>query len=46
MEVKQTKNLYKSLQRGDESVFYASEKVTNSLIKKAKKSAILRTKYF
>ena len=46
MEVKQIKNLYKSLQRDDESVFYASEKVTNGLTKKAKKSNYPKDKVF
>ena len=38
MEQKKVKNLYKALQRDDESVFYASEKINNTLIKKAKRS--------
>ena len=38
MELKRTKSLFKALQKDDESVFYATEKITNNLIKKAKKS--------
>ena len=45
-ELKRTKNFYKSLQNDEESVFYASEKVTNTLIKKAKKSAYAKDKVF
>ena len=46
MEVKRTKNLFKALQKDDESVFYASEKITNNLIKKVKNSNYLKDKVF
>ena len=46
MEVKRSKNLYKALQKDDESVFYATEKETNNLIKKAKKSSYPKDKVF
>ena len=46
VDVKQAKNLYRSLQRDDDSVFYASERVTNTLIKKAKKSTYPKDKVF
>ena len=46
MEVKRSKNLYKTLQKDDESVFYATEKVTNNLIKEAKKSSYHKEKVF
>ena len=46
VDVKQAKNLYRSLQRDDDSVFYASERVTNILIKKTKKSTYPKDKVF
>ena len=46
MEVKRTNNLFKALQKDDESVFYATEKITNNLIKKAKKSNNQKDKVF
>ena len=46
MEQKKVKNLYKALQRDDESVFYASEKINNTLIKKAKRSNYSKDKVF
>ena len=38
--------MYKALQRDNESVFYASEKINNTLIKKAKKSSYQKDKVF
>ena len=46
MEQKKVKNLYKPLQRDDESVFYTSEKINNTLIKKAKRSNYSKDKVF
>ena len=46
MEQKKAKSLYKVLQRDDESVFYASEKINNTLIKKAKRSNYSKDKVF
>ena len=46
MEQKKAKNLYKALQRDNESVFYASEKINNILIKKAKKTSYPKDKIF
>ena len=43
-ELKQTENLFKSLTKDDFSIFYATEKITNSLSKKAKKSAYAKDK--
>ena len=45
-EIKRTKNLYKVLQRDEEITFYASEKINNNLIKKAKKSSYPKDKVF
>ena len=46
MEQKKAKNLYKALQRDAESVFYASEKINNTLIKKTKRSDYSKDKVF
>ena len=46
MEQKKAKNLYKALQRDNESVFYASEKINNILMKKAKKPSYPKDKVF
>ena len=46
MEQKKAKNLYKALQRDNESVFYASEKINNILIKIAKKTSYPKDKIF
>ena len=45
-EIKRTKNLYKVLQRDEGSIFYASEKINNNLIKKSKKSSYPKDKLF
>ena len=43
---KKAKNLFEALQRDDESVFYSSKKINNTLIKKAKKSSYPKDKVF
>ena len=46
MEQKKAKKLYKVLQRDDESVFYATEQINNTLIKKARRSNYSKDKVF
>ena len=42
--IKQTKNLFKSLTKDEFSVFYAADKITNNLLEKARKSYHLKDK--
>ena len=44
-EFKQTKNLFKSLTKNENSVFYSAEKITNNLLKKANKSNYSKDKF-
>ena len=46
MEQKKAKKLYKVLQRDDESVFYATEQINNTLTKKARRSNYSKDKVF
>ena len=43
---KRTKNLYNALKTDEQSVFFASDKINNTLIKKAKKSRYEKDKVF
>ena len=43
---RQTKNLYNALKTDEQSVFFASEKITKQLVKKAKKSGYEKDKVF
>ena len=45
-KLKRTRNLYKALQKDEQSVFFANEKLTKQIIKKANRSAYEKDKVF
>ena len=45
-KLKRTKNLYKSLQKDSQSVFFGSEEIKNTHIKKARRSNYAKDKFF
>ena len=45
-KLKRTRNLYKALQKDEQSVFFANEKLTKQIIKKANRSTYEKDKVF
>ena len=45
-KLKQAKNLYKALRKDDKSIFFANEKLTKQVIKKASSSKYEKDKVF
>ena len=45
-KLKRTRNLYKALQKDEQSIFFANEKLTKQIIKKANRSTYEKDKVF